>query len=425
MIRRIHRFGPALVLALSFVQAIAAEPPEEPAGELALRQALALTLARSPELAAFSQEVRANEAAMLQAEVLPNPVLELGAENLANNRLREEGDRTLSLGFGQLIELGGKRAARVRLAESARDVASREYEAKRLEILSATSQRFVDVLAAQQGVALSAESLQLAAQVADAVGKRVQAGKVSPVEETKAQLALAAARVESAQARRQLAAARQRLSAMWGVVAPRFSQIAGDLETIPALPPYEQLVERARGNPELARWDAEAARRRAGIDAERAKAVGDITVSAGVRRFSQFDDHALVLGLSIPLPVFDQNRGGILEANRRLDKAMDEQRAAQSRLSAELAGIYQRLGAIASEIEALRNSILPGARSAFEAATKGYQLGRFGILDVLDAQRTLFQARAQYVRALSEYHRGAAELERLAGPNFEHPRNSR
>ena len=66
----------------------------------------------------------------------------------------------------------------------------------------------------------------------------------------------------------------------------------------------------------------------------------------------------------------------------------------------------------------------PGAGSAYDAATKGYQLGRFGILDVLDAQRTLFQARAQYVRALSEYHRGAAELERLAGADFVHPRNS-
>ena len=425
MIRRIWRFGPALILAFSLTQASAAEPPEEPAGELSLRHALALTLARNPELAAFSQEVRANEAAILQAEVLPNPVLELGAENLANSRLREDGDRTLSLGFGQLIELGGKRAARVRLAESGRDVASWEYEAKRLEVLAAAAQRFVQVLAGQQGVVLAAESLKLAAQVADAVGKRVQAGKVSPVEETKAQLALAAARVESEQAKRQLAAARQRLSAMWGIAAPRFSQAAGELEQIPAIPPYEQLAERARENPELARWDAEAVRRRAGIEAERAKAVGDITVSAGVRRFSQFDDHALVLGLSIPLPVFDQNRGGILEANRRLDKALDEQQAARSRLAAELAEVYQRLGGVASEIEVLRTSMLPGARSAFDAATKGYELGRFGILDVLDAQRTLFQARAQYVRALSEYHRGAAELERLAGPDPISLRNSR
>ena len=102
MIRRIHRFGLALILALVLKQGLAAEPP----GELSLRQALALTLARNSELAAFLHEVRANEAAVLQADMPPNPVLELGAENLANKRLREDGDRTLSLGFGQLIELG-------------------------------------------------------------------------------------------------------------------------------------------------------------------------------------------------------------------------------------------------------------------------------------------------------------------------------
>ena len=102
---------------------------------------------------------------------------------------------------------------------------------------------------------------------------------------------------------------------------------------------------------------------------------------------------------------------------------MHEQRAAQSRLSAELSDVYQRLTAVASEIDALRTSILSGATSAYDAATKGYQLGRFGILDILDAQRTLFQARAQFLRALSEYHRGAAELERLAGADLP-PRKS-
>lgn len=424
MTRRIRRFGPALVLALLLSGAAAAQP-EEPAGELSLREALELAAARNPELAAFSHEVRANEGAVLQAGALPNPVLELGAENLSNNRLREDGDRTLSLGFAQQIELGGKRDARLRLAESARDVASREYEAKRREVLAATSQRFVDVLAAQRGLALAAESLQLATQVAGAVGRRVQAGKVSPVEETKATLALAAAQVESEQAKRQLASVRQRLAALWGAAAPRFDHAAGDLEQVAPLPPYEQLAERLRAHPELGRSAAETARRRAGIESERAKAVGDLTLSAGVRRFSHFDDNALVLGLSIPLPLFDRNRGAILEANRRLDKALDEERAVQSRLGAELAEVYGRLGAVAGEIEALRAAILPGARSAYDAATRGYELGRFGILDVLDAQRTLFQAQAQYLRALSEYHRGAAELERLAGPDPVSSRNSR
>ncbi len=122
-----------------------------------------------------------------------------------------------------------------------------------------------------------------------------------------------------------------------------------------------------------------------------------------------------MVGLSIPLPLFDRNRGGILAAHRKLDKAMDEQRAAENRLLAELAQNFQRLSAIHAEIATLRSDILPGARSAYEGATRGYQLGKFGILDVLDAQRTLFQARAQHLKALADYHRGSNDLERLIG----------
>lgn len=185
------------------------------------------------------------------------------------------------------------------------------------------------------------------------------------------------------------------------------------------LPGYENLTERARDNPDLARWTSEIARRQAGVAAERAKAVPDVTLSAGVTRFSQFDDRAYMVGIAIPIPLFDRNRGGILEANRRLDKATDEQRAVEARLTTDLAQAYQRLAAIDTEIGILRASLLPGAQSAFDAATKGYQLGKFGFLDVLDAQRTLFQTRTQHLRALADYQRGVAEIERLIGGPLE------
>lgn len=393
----------------------AAKGGEEPAADLTLREALALALRFNPALAAFSQEIRAAEAAVLQAGARPNPVLELAGENLANDRLRQGGDRTAALQIGQLIELGGKRGARVRLAETARGLAAWDYEAKRIDVLSRVSRQFIEVIAAQQAERLAAESAELAARVADAVEKRVRAGRVSPIEETKARLAASAARVELEQGRRQLDGARRALTALWANSTPRFLRAAGDLETFARLPAIERLTERVRNNPELARWSTEIAQRQATLDVQRAKRVPDITLSAGVKRFSQFNDQAYVVGVSIPIPVFDQNRGGILEAGRRRDKALLEQSAAESRLLSELAQSYYRIAAVRSEIDALRSSILPGARSAYDGVTRGYELGRFGILDVLDAQRTLFQAQSQYLRALAEYGRGVGELERLVG----------
>lgn len=389
------------------------------AGALTLRDSLSLALQRNPELAAFGKERSAMEAALLQAGALPNPVLDISGDNLRNARKTEAGDRTTTIQFGQLIELGGKRAARMRAAEAGRDLANWDYETKRIEILSLVAQRFVDVLTAQQRKGLADEALALARQVSDAAAKRVQAGKVSPVEETKARLAQAAAEVELEQAKREGVALRKALGALWANPNPSFEKAVGDMETITPLPPYEQLVERVRDNPELARWSSEIERRRAGVDAERAKAVPDVTITAGVTRFSQFDDRAYIVGISVPLPLFNRNRGGILEAGRRLDKASDESHAAESRVLTELARAYQRLAAIDKEIGILRTILLPGAQSAFDAAAKGYRLGKFGFLDVLDAQRTLFQIRTQNLRALADHQRGVSEIERLVGGPLE------
>ncbi|MFN0303221.1 MAG: TolC family protein [Burkholderiales bacterium] len=390
--------------------------------ELTLRDALALALQRNPELAAFGNERLAAEAAILQAGVLPNPVLEIAGDNLGNARKAEAGDRTTAIQIGQLIELGGKRTARIRSAEASRDLVNWDYEAKRIEILSLVAQRFVDVLTAQRRQMLAEEALTLAKQVSDAVAKRVRAGKVSPVEETKARLAEGSAEIELDQARREGLSVRKTLGALWGSHDPRFEKAVGDLDKTIPLPGYEQLAERVRDNPELARWTSEIERRRATVDGERAKAIPDVTVTAGVTRFNQFDDRAFMLGISVPLPLFNSNKGGILEANRRLDKAADEQRVAASRVLVALAQAYERLAAIHKEIATLRSILLPGAQSAFDAATTGYQLGKFGFLDVLDAQRTLFQTRTQHLRALADYQRGVSEIERLVGGPLDMPR---
>jgi cobalt-zinc-cadmium efflux system outer membrane protein len=425
------------LLALGFydMRAVAwsAEPlPLEQAGKqepiaagLTLTQALELALAKNAELSALRKELRASEADIAQAGVLPNPTLGIAAENLGNGRLSGDGDRATSIEFGQLIELGGKRAARVKIAETARDVTQWDYRAKVLEVQTRVRQSFIDVLASQQKLALVSESTTLAQQFADAVGKRVTAGKVSPVEETKARLELSAAQIEREQAKRELDAARNRLGATWNDPAPRFAQAIGDLAQLTPLPKYGELNRRIRNNPDLARWRSEIASRKATIDAERAKAVPDLSIGAGVSRFSRFDDHAYTISLSLPLPLFDRNRGGVLAANRRLDKTMDERRAAETRITAELAQAYSRLAAIRNEAETLRTSVLPGAQSAFDAANKGYQLGKFGFLDVLDAQRTLFRAREQHLRALADYHRGTNEIERLIGAPLNQPPRSK
>jgi cobalt-zinc-cadmium efflux system outer membrane protein len=115
--------------------------------------------------------------------------------------------------------------------------------------------------------------------------------------------------------------------------------------------------------------------------------------------------------------VFDRNQGNLHQAYQRVDKAVDEQMATELRLKTGLTQAYEALSAAQDEIRILGDKVLPKARSAFDVTNRGYELGKFGFLEVLDAQRTLFQNQILYIRALANYQRLVNEIERLvAGP---------
>lgn len=393
---------------------------ENPTTAISLREAVALALLQSPELATFAWETRARESRIIQAGKPPNPVVDVLAEDLELSRLVGSGASQVvqpqaTVQLSQIIELGGKRTARQQLATLNRELAAWDYEAARIEVLTQVTRAFVDVLAAQELVALTTRTTTLVEDVRQSVGARVTAGVVSPIEQTRAEVALATARVESDRAARVLDASRVRLAAFWGASEPRFQAAVGDLAVRPHPPSLIELHARVTENPDLARWASEISQRQASLVLEQTKRVPDVTVTAGYRRFTDADRNALIVGMSIPLPLFDRNEGGIDEAQHRLAKAYEEQRATQARLTAALAETYRVLASAHQEVLALQSVVLPGSRQTFEAVSEGYRLGKFGYLDVLDAQRTWISASGQYLRALSDYHKAVADVERLTG----------
>jgi len=64
---------------------------------------------------------------------------------------------------------------------------------------------------------------------------------------------------------------------------------------------------------------------------------------------------------------------------------------------------------------AFKNQILPAAEKAFASANEFFQRGKLDYLNVLDAQRDLFNSREQYLQSLVAYHEALAEIERLTG----------
>jgi cobalt-zinc-cadmium efflux system outer membrane protein len=386
----------------------------EPTGVLTLGDAVAAALLRNPALAAFSWEIRAREARAVQAGLRPNPRVGVELENIAGSGTRpgfEQAESTVWL--SQLILLSGKRAKRRRVAELDRDLAEWDYEDTRLSVLTETTKAFVTTLAAQRRVELVRELERLAGEASRRAGAQVRAGAIPAVERTRAQVVLSRSQVERALAERQLAARRTALAAMWGSETADFSEVRGDLSDVAPPPPLSQLEGRIEANPDIARWTTELERRRGALSLERARRIPDPTVSLGGRHFSDNGSLALVVELSMPLPVFDRNQGRVLAARRDIAKAQAEKAAAVTSTRSLLAQRYEELAAAFEQAEILRSSTLPGAKAAFDGSRDAYKKGLFRYLDVLVAQRTLFDLHVQYLEVLSAYHQARADIERL------------
>ncbi|KXB31735.1 cobalt-zinc-cadmium resistance protein [Dechloromonas denitrificans] len=383
---------------------------KEPTGSLTLSVAIDLALTSNPELSAAANELGAVEGAVIQAGVLPNPEISTSVEDTQN-----KATRTTTIQVSQRIELGGKRSARITSAERGRDVAAADLAAKRLDVRATVIGAFFDVLVAQERVQQAEDLLSLAQRASQAASRRVTAGKISPVEETKARVAEASARVELNQAQRELVTARKRVAASWGSSTPRFEKAEGRTDVLPPVRSAEEIKRRLNGSPALLRARHEADRFSALADLERSRRIPDVTFSLGSKKAEELGRNQTIVGVSIPFPIFDRNQGNVLEAQKRADKARDELSATELRLGTEVTQNEERLKALVVEAQTLQSEIMPGARSAYEAASKGFELGKFSFLEVLDAQRTFFQARAQYLRSLSDAHRTAAELERILG----------
>jgi cobalt-zinc-cadmium efflux system outer membrane protein len=384
--------------------------------QLTMASAMALALKKNPSLAGYSAEIRARDAAALQAGLFPNPELGVEMENFGGKDDLEgvDGAET-TIAFSQLVELGGKRGNRSMVATLDKTLAEWDYQRKKLDVLAATAKAFVEVLVAQEQVALNGDLLKLAEQTTTAVSEKVDAGKVSPVEKSRAQIELAAARTEANKAVRELEAARRRLAGFWGGERADFSRAVGQLDDISALPDEESLKAFLSNNPDLARWAAELERSEAALRLARSEAVPDLTLSAGVRNFQETDDNAFVVGVSIPIPFFNRNQGGVSEARARVDKAQSEQRAAKVGLVTGLSDTWQSLSAAYTEAVGLRDEILPSAQSTYESTELGYREGKLDFLQMLDAQRTLFTVKRQYLLALGSYHLASTDMERLVG----------
>lgn len=416
-----YRLVAALVAATSCVATAQAQENTESsqpraAPLLTIEEAVALAGGSAPAAEAAEADVEAARAARRVAALRPNPEVAVEVENFVGTGPYNGvngADATVSLAVP--LELGGKRQARIAIADAQSRRAMLAQAIAQADIRQQVTILYVSAVAGEVRLAIAEDQFRIASDTARAAAIRVQAGRASPLEQERAEVARLTAEAGVDQVRRLADAARVNLARRVGmpVLGPLDMTVLGAPAGSAMGPPRPAS---AAGTLALAAADADLDTADAGVRLARAQRVPDLTVGPGVRRIEATNDVAAVFTISMPLPLFNNGSAAVDQANAERRRADAQRRVTALDVEQQITDAEVEA---ANAAAAARNASGPALSSAMEAARIariGYREGKFGQLELLDAERTLTEMRVASIEALISYQLAKARLERLTAP---------
>lgn len=382
---------------------------------LSLEQALEIARKNNPRVAAWTHRIAADEALLQGDEEYANPQLAVDVEDfLGSGAARGVDSMQVTAALSQEVQLGGKPGARRKAKEARREVSVREFQVEKQNLEAEVATAFLEVLAGQGRLANAREMVALASSTVATFEYQVEAGRAAPMEVNKAKIILSLASLAEEQADRALRAGRQRLATICGEEEIFFGEVEGSLSAIRPLVEFDDLLGGVSDHPAMQLRAAETARYEAMTDLARANRVPDITFSLGYRWINAVEASAVVAGVAMPIPLVNRNQGPIAAAGELEGLAREDSRGKRLDLVTELSETYQLLAMERNRARVLEEDVVPMVKETFNAVEEGYRLGRFGYLDLLDAQRTLFEVKDQALEAMIAYQRTSVHLCRIA-----------
>lgn len=398
-------------LAGSLVVLGAAQPvwadPAPPFAEL-LRQT-----AGSPRMIVLDAEIERARGLAEQARARPNPTVSLYTENVAGSAPYSRFDRAeTTLQLNQPIEIGGKRGSRVAAGEAGIVAAQARSREGRIGYAYDLARAYAAVEIAERRIALAEDEVEEATAVLTLTRALVSAGKEARLRALQAETEVDAMQADLEGAKANRAATLARLSALAGVDIPYTSlseSLLDRLASQPAVGPVDPLTNAAYLAAEAERLAADKR-----VSAERKRAIPDVTAQFGVRRLEGDRANALLAGISIPLNIFDRNRGNIAAA--QADARVAQARASAARFDAQ-AGLRSGTAMVdAADVRAAAAAkTMTTASETYRLARIAYEAGKSPLSELLVARHGLGAARAVVLDAATARLDARASLARLRG----------
>ncbi len=381
---------------------------------MTLAAAVQLALAQSPELQVYRVKELGLQGLAKTANLSPQLDLDAEAENLGGtDDFNGVDSAEFTLALSSVVELGGKREARVEAVNAQRQVFDGERQARALDLLGEVTRRYVDVVATQARLDVAVSSRSVAQDTIRSVERRTQSGAAPEAELFRARAQLAQAELAVAETQNRLQVARLSLAVLWGESEPDFVRVDGDLLNLGAAGDFDALFQRAIANPAIAIFASEERLREAEFQLAKTQSSKDIGWSVGVRQFQDTDDTALVAGVSIPLNTSRRNAGALQSARAARDEVSVQREAALLQLRASLFDAYQQRKLGIETANSLRSDVIPALTRALQQTQAAYESGRYGYQEWLAARQELIAAEYALIGAASTALQSGATIEQL------------
>ena len=361
----------------------------------------------APALSAREAGIAAARANRDQAAVRPNPSVTVEGENLVGTGpydvLRQS---ELTVTYSQPIERGGKRDARVALAERSIGVSEAAMRVTRLDLAAAVQRAYIDAQIGNEVVRIAAYRLRVEQETQREALRRVRGYKDPLFVETRAAARVAQAELGLNEAIARQTKARVLLASYWGGTGEAVEVEAGIAFT-------GRSDDLAAADQDLR--TAEIDRARAAVVVEQTRSKQDYAVNGGARYLRGTGDVAVVAGVTIPLGRFDRNQGNIARA--QAERQQLEFMAEADRLDRlrRLAALGAEADAARARAEGLMSQVFPKTTKTLDQVRWGYNRGGFNFRDVQDAADAILEVQDQWVDAMTRYRDLQSEIDRLTG----------
>ena len=382
---------------------------------ITLNEAIAKTMEHNPELVALGYQVQIQEGLLVQANLAPNPELDIEVEDiLGTGTFSNINAAQTTLSIGWVLERG-IRQRKVDVAKSNVSLATTKIETTRIDKTADTARRYLNCLSNQTRLDNAKEAVMLAESIAEAVQVRVNASKSPRAELARARADLALKKLELEDTNHDLLSSYRRLAAQWGETEPQFTQVTGNFLILPKTETFDTLKARLNKNSEITQLLSQRRLNESELYLAEAMSKPPWHVSAGVRRFENENDQALVLGLTIPLTLKNRNQGQIAAKKATIAKIDADTQVVDVRIKTQLFILYEELKHSFHRATALREAVIPNIKQAVDDSKRAYERGIYSFLEWQVVQKELLQANEELIDAMASAHLYVIEIERLTG----------